>query len=160
MRPGIGKLAIAAALVLAAGVGENHPASAQMAQGPSPCEGFIPLRDAAQQKAMAFSAAEKRHADRKELCAVLTRFSVAEAAALKYLEANKTWCGIPDEVVASAKTNHEKTLKFRTVVCSPAPQPHVPTLSDSIGGPSLDTVKNTKTGHGTFDTLTGNPLAK
>jgi hypothetical protein len=160
MRPGIAKLVFAAALVLAAGVTEKRPALAQTVQGASPCEGFISLRNAAQQKAMAFTAAEKRHADRKELCAMLTRFSVAEAAALKYLETNKTWCGIPDEVVASAKTNHDKTVKFRNVVCSPAAQPHVPTLSDSIGGPSLDTVKNTKTGHGTFDTLTGNPLGK
>jgi hypothetical protein len=160
MRPGIAKLVFAAALVLAAGVGEQRPASAQTAQSPSPCAGFTPLRDAAQQKAMAISAAEKRHADRKELCGVVTRFTAAEAAALKFLETNKTWCGIPDEVVASAKANHDKTMKFRNMVCSPAPQPRVPTLSDSIGGPNLDTVKNTKTGHGTFDTLTGNPLAK
>jgi hypothetical protein len=160
MRPGIAKLVFAAALVLAAGVGEKRPASAQMAQSPSPCEGFVPLRDAAQQKAMAIGVAEKRHADRKELCAVVSRFSLAEGAALKYLETNKTWCGIPDEAIAQAKANHDKTLKFRTMVCSAAPQPHVPTLSDSIGGPNLDTVKNTKTGHGTFDTLTGNPLAK
>ncbi|MGB6534869.1 MAG: hypothetical protein WBF58_02790 [Xanthobacteraceae bacterium] len=161
MRPGIAKLVFALALALAPGVGEMRPASAQTGQSPSACEGFIPLRNAAQQKALAISTAEKRHADRKELCAVVTRFSLAEGAALKYLEANKTWCGIPDEVVSSAKGNHDKTLKFRNIVCAPAPQPHVPTLSDAIGGPSLDTVKNTKTGHGgTFDTLTGNPLAK
>ena len=55
---------------------------------------------------------------------------------------------------------HGKTLKFRTVVCAPAAEPHVPTLSDAMGTPRLDTSKNTRTGPGTFDTLTGNPLAK
>jgi hypothetical protein len=36
----------------------------------------------------------------------------------------------------------------------------VPTLSDAIGTPSVDTAGNTKTGRGTLDTLNGNPLAK
>jgi hypothetical protein len=33
-------------------------------------------------------------------------------------------------------------------------------LSDAIGSTPLDTSTNTKTGRGTLDTLTGNPLAK
>jgi len=33
-------------------------------------------------------------------------------------------------------------------------------LSDAIKAPSVDTAKDTKTGRGTFDTLTGNPLAR
>ncbi len=91
----------------------------------------------------------------------MTRFSTAEAAALKFLEVNATWCGVPAEAIKSAKAAHEKTLKFRTVVCTEAPKPHVPTLSDALGTPELDTAKNTKTGTGgTFDTLTGNPLAR
>jgi hypothetical protein len=36
----------------------------------------------------------------------------------------------------------------------------VPTLSDAIKAPSIDTDKNIKTGRGTLDTLTGNPLAR
>lgn len=154
---------IPVALVLAAGVGAGgiRTASAQMTTAPSPCEGFIPLRDAAQKKGMAIGAAEKRHVDRKELCTLVSRFSVAEGAAVNFLEKNKTWCGIPDQAVAEAMANHQKTLKFRQVVCSAAPQPHVPTLSDAIGTPQLDTANNTKTGNGgTFDTLTGNPLAR
>lgn len=136
-------------------------ASAQMTQEPSPCDGFLRFRNDAQQKAMAIGAAEKRHATPKELCTLVSRFSVAEEAALKFLENNKTWCGIPDVAVAGAKANHDKTLKFRDTVCNPAAQIHIPTLSDAIGTPALDTAKNTKTGTGgTFDTLTGNPLAR
>lgn len=151
---------IAMALALAAGAAGIRAASAQTAEGPSPCDGFVPLRDVAQQRGLAIAVAEKRHAQPKELCTLVSRFYTAEGAALKFLEANKTWCGVPEQAIASAKTTHEKTQKFRDVVCSASAQPHVPTLSDAIGEPALDTAKNTKTGHGTFDTLTGNPLAR
>jgi hypothetical protein len=154
---------IALALALAAGVGAGsmHTASAQMGASPSPCDGFVPLRNDAQKKGLAIGVAEKRHANPKELCTLVSRFSVAEEAAVTFLEKNKTWCGVPDQAVADARANHQKTLKFRQIVCTAAPEPHVPTLSDALGTPELDTAKNTKTGKGgTFDTLTGNPLAR
>ena len=137
----------------------SHAASAQ---APSQCNAFIPLRDDAQQKAAAVRAATEHKAERKEVCTLVTRFATAEAAVVKFLEANKTWCGIPDEAVKAAKTGHERTLKFRTVACSEAPaaQPKAPTLSDAIATPSVDSAANTKTGRGTLDTLNGNPLAK
>jgi len=158
MRPGVAKLIIAMALALTAGAAGITKAAAQAS--PSPCNGFIPLRDDAKQKATAIVAAEKRHADPKELCPVVSRFYAAEGAALKFLETNKTWCGIPDEAITSAKAAHEKTMKFRDMVCNPTAQRRAPTLSDAIGLPSLDTAKNTKTNTGTFNTLTGNPLAR
>lgn len=147
------------ALALGFGAAASHPASAQT---PSVCNDFLKLRADAQEKGQAIGAAQKRKVDRKEMCTLVSRFAVAEGAAVKFLETNKTWCGVPDQAVAEAKAIHEKTLKFRTVVCTEAPQPHpkVPTLSDALGTPTLDTAKNTKTGHGTFDTLTGNPLAR
>jgi len=162
MKWGVANLTVATSLALAFGVSAPaiRTASAQVAQAPSPCEGFLPLRDDAQKKGKAIGDAEKRHADRKLICTLVSSFSIAEEKAVKYLEANHTWCGVPPQVIASAKATHEKTLHFRQVVCTAAPQPHVPTLSDAIGTPTLDTAKNTKTGHGTFDTLTGNPLAK
>jgi hypothetical protein len=150
------------ALALAASVMGSQVASAQL--GPnSACNDFLKLRDDAREKGSAIEAAQKRQADPKEVCTLVTRFAAAEGTAVKFLENNKTWCGIPDQVVTQAKLNHEKTLKFRTVVCSNAPEgrPKAPTLSDTIGTPTLDTSKNTKTGPGgTFDTLTGNPLAR
>ena len=140
-------------------IAASHSASAQL---PSQCNAFIPLRDDAQQKAAAVRTATEHKAERKEVCALVTRFATAEAAVVKFLEANKTWCGVPDESVKAAKTSHERTLKFRTVACSEAPaaQPKVPTLSDAIATPSVDSAANTKTGRGTLDTLNGNPLAK
>jgi hypothetical protein len=128
--------------------------------GASPCDGFVPLRDDAQKKGAALGAAQKNHVDRQEMCKLITAFSAAEGKAALFLEKNRTWCGVPDQAVTSAKEMHVKTEHFREVVCAPAPQPKVPTLSDAMGAPSVDTAKNTKTGAGTFDTLTGNPLAK
>jgi hypothetical protein len=157
----IAKLAMAAALAMGIGAAGANTAFAQMSQGgASPCNGFLPLRDDAQQKGNAIGAAEKRHADRTEMCKIVSVFSVAEAKALKFLQTNMTWCGIPQEAITSAKASHDRTLKFRDMVCAPAPQPHVPNLSDAIGTPSVDTSKNTKTNTGTFNTLTGNPLAR
>jgi hypothetical protein len=131
------------------------------AQSAAQCSTFPPLRDEAQKKALAVRTAMEHKADRKEICALVTRFYAAEAAVLKFLEDNKTWCGIPEQAIKSAKENHEHTDKFKTAACTEAPaKPRAPTLSDAIGTPSVATSGNTKTGRGTLDTLNGNPLAK
>jgi hypothetical protein len=151
---------LALSLALVAGMNAPRPASAQSgAPGPQ-CNDFIKLRNDAQQKALLVKAAGQHKDDRKGMCTALEHFTAAEAAALKFLEDNKSWCGIPDQVVADAKANHEKSVKFKDVVCSAPPAPKPPTLSDAISTPSVDSCKNTKTGEGTFDTLSGNPLAK
>jgi hypothetical protein len=134
------------------------------AQFPTPpgiqCNDFVKLSDEAQKRAALVKAAMKAKTDRKELCTLMTNFIGAEGNVVKFLETNKTWCGVPDQVIAASKANHEKSLKFRTAACEEGPKPKVPTLSDAIKAPSIDTDKNTKTGRGTFDTLTGNPLAR
>jgi hypothetical protein len=132
------------------------------AQAPMQCNDFLKLRADAEQKGMALRKASERKADRKEICTLVTGFYTAETAVVKFLEANKTWCGIPDEAIKRAKAGHEQTGKFRTAACSDAPvaQPRPPSLSDAIGTPSVDSAKNTKTGRGTLDSLNGNPLAK
>jgi hypothetical protein len=154
-------LAMAAALCLGLIIGLTGPRLA-LAQSTSQCNDFLKLKADAEQKGGAVRTANEHHADRKEVCGLMQRFAASEALIVKFLDDNKTWCGVPDQVVKQAHFNHEKTLKFRTVVCTEAPQsrPKVPTLSDAIGTPSVDTSKNTKTGRGTFDTLTGNPLAR
>ena len=82
---------------------------------------------------------------------------------VKFLENNKTWCGIPDEAIKTAKANHEKTAKFRTAVCSDAPAAHPKSAAAQRRhhhALASTAPSNTKTGRGTFDTLNGNPLAK
>jgi hypothetical protein len=132
--------------------------------GPPPlsgqCASFPRLRDEAKAKADAVSAVGKRKGDRKEMCAAVQSFTAAEDKVVKFLEDNKRGCGVPDQAVAQAKTMHANTVKFRDTVCAEGPKPKAPTLSDAIGAPPAETGTNTKTGRGTLDTLTGNPLAK
>ena len=150
----------AAVLAACAIIGGSQAALAQ--SGPPQCNAFLPLRDAAQKKALAVRKATEHKAERKEVCNLVKVFFAAEEEVVKFLETNKTWCGIPEQAVKEAKQGHEKTLKFKTMACSDAPaaQPKAPTLSDAIGTPSVDSPTNTRTGRGTLDTLSGNPLVK
>jgi hypothetical protein len=131
--------------------------------GPPPsgvCASFPKLRDEAKAKAEAVSTVGKRKGDRKEMCAAVQTFTAAEEKVVKFLDDNKSACGVPPQAITQAKTMHANTVKFRDTVCAEGPKPKVPTLSDAIGTTPLDTSTNTRTGRGTLDTLTGNPLAK
>src|SRR5580704_7730900 len=134
-----------------------------MMGGPPPsgvCASFPKLRDEAKAKAEAVSAVGKKHGDRKDMCAAVQSFTAAEDKVVKFLEDNRAGCGVPPQAITQAKAMHANTIKFRDTVCSDGPKPKAPTLSDAIGSSPLDTGTNTKTGRGTLDTLTGNPLAK
>jgi len=152
-------LALGLAAVATVARSQTALAQAAMMPGPAVCNDFVKLKDEAQKRGEAIKAASNSH-DRKIMCAAVTRFVAAETLVVKFLEDNKTWCGVPDQAIVTSKASHEKTVKFRDQVCAEAPQPKAPTLSDALGTAPLDTRKNTKTGRGTFDTLTGNPLAK
>jgi hypothetical protein len=152
---------ILAALALSAFAGRSAWAQFPAPPNGAQCNDFGKLTAEAQKRSALVSAAMKAKADRKELCTLMTSFVTAETSVVKFLQDNKVWCGVPDQVMAVSKANHEKSLKFRTLACSEeGPRPKAPSLSDAIKTPSVDTAKNTKTGRGTFDTLTGNPLAR
>lgn len=125
------------------------------------CMQFQTLNAETQKRANAVQTAMKAKADRKEICKLMTVFVASEGQVLKFLVANKTWCGVPDEVITRAKASHEGSTKFRDAACTEQPQPKAPSLSDAIKTTPVDSSKNTntKTG-GTFDTLTGNPLGR
>jgi hypothetical protein len=154
-------LVVCLALVL--GTFTNRSAWAQFPAPPGgvQCNDFGNLTAEAQKRSALVSAAMKAKSDRKELCTLMTNFVAAETKVVKFLEDNKVWCGVPNDALTVSKANHEKSIKFRTMACSEeGPRPKAPSLSDAIKAPSVDTAKNTKTGRGTFDTLTGNPLAR
>jgi hypothetical protein len=154
------KRSVATTLIVALGVAASGTAWAQ--SPPAQCTAFAQLRTDAQQKALAVRTAIEKKVERKDICSLVQRFYAAETTVVKFLEENKTWCNIPDQAITAAKENHERTGKFRTAACTEAPQakPRPPSLSDAIGGPSVDTGENNKTGRGTLDSLTGNPLAR
>ncbi len=154
------KQSVATVLAVLAVAAASQTVWAQSA--PVQCSAFAQLRSEAEQKALAVRSSIEHKAERKDVCAAVQRFYTAEASVVKFLEDNKTWCGIPEQAVKAAKEGHERTLKFRTAACAEAPaaKPKAPSLSDAIGTPSVDTGNNTKTGRGTLDSLNGNPLAK
>jgi len=157
MRLGLPLLLLLALPVL----GGTTPAFAQQMGAPPECQKFVPLNTTTQQRANAVQAAMKAKADRKEICKLMTAFVGAEGSVVKFLIDNKTWCGISDQIVTAAKASHEKSLKFREVVCTEGPSPKTPTLSDAIKTAPVDSAHNTNTKRGgTFDTLTGNPLGR
>jgi hypothetical protein len=151
---------VATTFMAALGAATCGAAWAQSA--PPQCTAFVQLRNDAQEKASAVRTAIDKKVERKEVCSLVQRFYAAEGTVVKFLEDNKTWCNIPDQAITAAKQNHERSLKFRTAACTDAPvvKPRPPSLSDAITTPSVDTGENTKTGRGTLDSLTGNPLAK
>jgi len=154
---------LAATLVLTglSGAAAQFPPAPQQ---PPPCfNEFMPLRNEAEKRGTAIQAASKRKAPREEICGLFKHFAEAEAKYVKYAETNATWCGIPEQAVQQMKSNHSQTLKIRGQVCAAAAapaKPRGPTLGDALGTTSVVTPSGTRTGRGTFDTLTGNPLTR
>ena len=141
------------------------------AQG-APCQTEImPLRADVEKNGLSVKAAIERKAERPEVCNQVKRFATAEAKFVKYIEDNQSWCGIPPEIVMQVKTQHGNTLNLRQKACAAAPAgaagrpavPPGPGLSDALGTSGAigsSTTGNTKSGRGTFDTLTGSALAR
>lgn len=131
--------------------------------GQNICATFPAIRAEVEKGANSIKAAGDRKATRDEVCPLFKRFAAKEAKMLKFLESNRTICGIPAKAIKQVKVNHSNTIRIRNQVCAarpPAPPPG-PTLSDAIGGPIIaDDTSANKPGRSTFDTLTGNVLAR
>lgn len=134
----------------------------QQQQEMPPCvQEFFKLRDDAEKKAVAIKAANDRKASPKEACALFTALAASQTKMLKFVNENGQWCGIPPNVIEQIKQAGAKVTEIRTKVCqvaaAPQQRPQGPSLSDALSAPVPDS-NNIKTGHGTFDTLTGSPL--
>jgi hypothetical protein len=132
-------------------------------QDQSVCATFPSIREDVEKGAMAIRAATERKASREEACPLFKTFASRENRMLKFLETNRTTCGVPPQVIKQIKTSHANTIRIRNSVCNPAQAagpPSAPSLSDALGGPIIADDTTAKRGHGTFDTLTGNPLAR
>jgi len=152
-------LTISMAFIL--GCGTVRAQNAPVPAGPNICASFPKISDEAQKRGSAVTAGIKAHVERKQICTLMTSFIAAEGAVLKFLVDNQTWCGVPAEAIKNAKAGHDKSVDFRNKACAQdIGQGKPPSLSDAIKTPTIDSAANTRTGHGTFDSLTGNPLAR
>lgn len=156
-------IALAAVLIVAGVSGAAAQFSGFPSQGQqsNPCAGFVPIRQEAEQTLAALKAANERKAPREEFCQLFQRLSVSTGKMSKFLEQNKSLCGVPDQAVQRAKLDHSKSLTFRKQTCSAAPSASAgPSLSDVLGSPVLPDSTTNKPNMGTFNTLTGNPLER
>ncbi len=124
---------------------------------------FLPLRQDAEKRAGAIKiAADKK--SQPELCAAFRNFAAAEAKMVKYVADNGKNCGIPPDAAKNMKANHGKTVEMRNKICSAnaAPAARAPSLSDALGTSRLPDTSNPQAqkGGGTFNTLTGNAIAR
>ena len=148
---------LAAVLMLTGIAGADAQFPPQQQQPPCFNE-FMPLRNEAEKRGNAIQAAAKRKAPPTEVCKLFRQFTEAEAKYVKYAETNGAWCGIPADAVKQMKANHAQSLKIRERVCAVAaapPKPRGPTLGDALGTTTVPSGSTTRTGRGTFDTLTG-----
>ena len=122
---------------------------------------FPPIRQAAEQGAAALRSAGERKAPREEVCGLFKSFVVKEARLIKFLVDNKTACGVPDQAITGAKANHAKSQQIAKHVCGAAgADPRLVRRSAMrSAAPTLPRHPAKQPGTGTFDTLTGNPVA-
>jgi hypothetical protein len=128
---------------------------------------FMPLREDAEKKAKLIKAASERHAQPDEACKIIGNFSAAEVKMINFIKANASRCGIPSQISGQLAEGHLKTEKMHTVVCKAAEQrakggvPGVPSLAEALGSSgSLPEATPGKKGGTTFDTISGNVLAR
>lgn len=132
---------------------------------PAACKQLLSTRDEAAKYGQALHAAGQKKAPPEELCKLFKAFLAAEGKMVKGLEENSTTCGVPPDVLKQVKASHSKAAQVGKQVCEVAaqgPRPAGPSLSDALGTTPLvpDSSTATKKGQGTFDTLTGSPLAR
>lgn len=129
---------------------------------------FQPLRDETEKRGKAIKAASDRKATAQEACGLIKNFSAAELKLIKYVGANSARCGIPPQIMDQMKQGRATTDKLLAQVCNAAKQqqaapaaPAGPSLSEALGAVALPEANTTRRSGGTtFDTLSGNVLAR
>lgn len=130
---------------------------------PPACRQLLALRDETQKKADAIEAASKRKATPQVACKLFQVFLASESKMIKGIEENGSQCGIPANVPQQMKVSHARAQQVAKQVCDVAAQaarPAGPSLSDALGASPIIPDSSTKAGGGTFDTLSGNALAR
>jgi len=130
---------------------------------------FLPLKQEAEKRGHYLQALGKRKTKTvQEACNGFTAYSQAEFKMMKFVEKNATRCGIPANVPEQMAAQHKNTVAMQRKVCTMAQQaqnaPRGPamSLSEALGAsPELPEAQPAKrNGGSTFDTLSGNVLAR
>jgi hypothetical protein len=138
--------------------------AAPRAQPPPACQELMGMRDETHKHGKTLEGAIKKKPNPEELCKLFKTFLTAETRFIKGLEERSATCGVPPEIIKQIKGQHAKAAETGKRVCDAAaqgPRPAGPTLSDALGTtPLMPDSSGQKRGGGTFDTLSGSPLAR
>lgn len=63
---------------------------------------------------------KKKNVDPRAACSTLTKLSKNGDSALKWMETNKDWCQVPDQVVENFQQDHKRAQSIRGQACSAA----------------------------------------
>jgi hypothetical protein len=109
-----------ASLVAAAGAVPLALATPAFAQ--SACSEFQNHRQERQSLVQQFQklVGKDKKVQPKDACAVLSKIVANGTTSIKWLESNKDWCQIPDQFLASFKTDHANAQKIRGQACDAA----------------------------------------
>jgi hypothetical protein len=143
----------------------GSPFGGPPASGPPPaCQQLLVIRDETQKSAAAIAAANKRHATAADACKLFKAFLANESKMMQSMTQNTVACGIPPEAIKQVREGHEKATGIGKQICDAAERGPVfagPSLSDALGSnTTVPDGTSTKSGRSTFDTITGNALAK
>jgi hypothetical protein len=144
--------------------GPSAPGFGAPSAPPPECQKLLELRAAVEKHGNALQAANKRKVEPTVACRLFKNYLAADLNFIKGIQKSGATCGVPPDVPAKLKAGHAKAAEVGKQVCEVAelgPRPVGPSLSDALGTPLVpDETTTTRTGPGTFDTLTGNPLTR
>ncbi len=128
---------------------------------------FSPLKQEAEKRGAFIKALGQRRAPPAEACKAIGAFAQAEVKMIKFIETNAKRCGIPPQVGQQMSQGHKMTEQMQAKVCAAAQGQAqgggpAPSLAEALGAAvSVPEATPTKrTGGSTFDTLSGNVLAR
>ena len=68
------------------------------------------------------AGAKGKKMDAQEACGLFTKLVANGSGAVKWLDANKEWCQVPDEFANGLKADHGKAVSIRGKACAAATQ--------------------------------------
>jgi hypothetical protein len=93
------------------------PASAQVGSCQTDFQKHGSAREAAVKRINEFN---RKRPSAQQACAAFSNLSGIEARMLKWMNDNKEWCQIPEEMVAQMQTSSGRTAKIRGQICTAA----------------------------------------
>ncbi|MGO4704750.1 hypothetical protein AB4072_03095 [Microvirga sp. 2MCAF38] len=108
-----------AAAFAAAGAFVAAPALAQ-SNSCGDAQKFLGERQGLIQQINKLGGGKKKQIDARDACAIFTKLVANGNTGVKWLEANKDWCQVPDQFAENFKRDHGQAVEMRGKACQAA----------------------------------------